>query len=235
MDRSAHLGQLVRELESNPGYASGRRSFPRTVTGEDAADIAEAVHAQIDAGTRERARVAAETGMKIACARGCNRCCEELVMVPVGEAEAVARWLKRPENAAILAGFRERYPAWRARLGDLPERLEAAADRGDNEYYKQVFMTDVNARVLCAFNVGGDCQIYQARPILCRKAHSLDTPDLCGPHDPALRRQEIAFVPLDSLVKRSFSLFLAAHHAVLGAKAPQRALCDQVYQLTTPA
>src|SRR5581483_7280177 len=55
---------------------------------------------------------------KIACAAGCNACCANFVRCSKAEALLVADWLRRPENAAALARFREKLPAWRSNAGD---------------------------------------------------------------------------------------------------------------------
>ena len=43
-----HLGSLIEQLLGDNAYASGRRSFPRTVTREDAAAIADVIHREVD-------------------------------------------------------------------------------------------------------------------------------------------------------------------------------------------
>src|SRR5215470_17421525 len=111
------------DLVSNDGFVTGRRRYLRTVTPGDAADIATHLHGQVDRGTRARADVARRDGVVLACKLGCTGCCEELVLVKLPEALAVARWLLLPENAAARATFLAGYGRWRAAVGDAPERL----------------------------------------------------------------------------------------------------------------
>ncbi len=232
-DRQRELDRLVTELAGNPDYASGRRSFPRTVTADDAMAITRGLHQQIEQGTAAREAVATREGLRLGCTRGCNTCCEELIMVHLPEALLVAEWLRLPENAAILAEFRQRYPAWRARVGDLPAEVEALSMRGDLLGLEKIFTTRASARNLCVFNVGGDCVVYETRPTVCRTANAVDDASKCGLYDVSQgRRQALAFVPLDQFVERSSLLVRSLHHAVAGRKAPRRPLCEWVYELT---
>src|SRR5262245_54302966 len=113
MTEEQRLSQLVDQLTSDPGYASGRRSFPRTVTAEDAERIAEAMTHEIDRGCDARARVAERDGVKIACGRGCNGCCQEPILVYRPESLRVASWLARPENTATREAFLATYTIWK--------------------------------------------------------------------------------------------------------------------------
>jgi hypothetical protein len=224
------LEQLIEGLMSSPDHVSGKRPYPREVTRDDAADIAEGLHAQVEAGTTARADAATQQGMKLACAPGCHACCEELVMVTLPEAHAVARWLLRPEHAAAKDAFLARYPAWRAAVGDAPQQIADAGARGDRARHAELH---VKTRALCALNDGGMCQVYEARPITCRTAHALDTPDLCRPHAAELGPpRQLAFVPLDRFVDRARMLLWSAHHALpRGKRMRQVALCEAVYEL----
>jgi len=93
-----------------------------------------------------------------ACSRGCHWCCHVYVTVTAPEAIVATRW-------AIAHAPPEEIEALRARL-----RANAGAARGKTpaEYPRQT----------CAFNVGGVCSIYEARPGHCRSAHSFDV-DAC--------------------------------------------------------
>ncbi|MCC6993035.1 MAG: hypothetical protein IT370_00260 [Deltaproteobacteria bacterium] len=235
-DRQRELEQLAQALESNPDYVSGRRAFPRTVTPDDGADLALLLQRQVDRGTAARAEAASQGGLHLACTRGCNTCCEELIMVHAPEAQVVARWLLQPENRQILADFRTRYPAWRARVGDLPARVEAAAALGDQAALERIFSYQPEARNLCALNAGGDCTVYPVRPLVCRNGHALDDPSKCGLYDPVGqgRREALAFVPLDQFMARSGLLLRAAHQAIVGQRAPRRPLCELVWEMTAP-
>src|ERR1700753_807306 len=100
-----HLSEIVDALLSDPAYATGRRSFPRTGSADDAIEIARYAQSEVDKGTRARADAAARDGVKIGCAKGCRNCCSELLLVYEAEALVVAQWLERPENAAVKAAF----------------------------------------------------------------------------------------------------------------------------------
>ena len=215
---------------AHPDYLAGKRGTTRPLAPDEAADIVEALCEQIDSGIEARAEVARRKLIVIACQRGCNACCSEMVMIGLPEAHAVARWLRRPEHADVRAAFLERYPAWRERAGDLPARIAAAEASGDKDYYNRE-MARPESRVMCAFNHEGACTIYPIRPVLCRKAHATDKPDLCAAHDPALGNpQQLAFKPLDDYVRRAYGLLWGAHVALRGGDQ-QDALCELVYQL----
>src|SRR5688572_27824094 len=121
----------MNELTSDPEYASGRRSFPRTLELKDATLIAEKLQEAIEDGTTVRARKAAEAGHRIACGAGCNYCCEQPIMVWLAEAMLVVQHLERPENVRVKEAFLAAYPAWRDAVGDGVERIAelTAADR----------------------------------------------------------------------------------------------------------
>lgn len=228
----AALDQLIGELASNPGYATGDARFPRRVSLDEATRIAGKLQDEVDRGVEQRAAMIAGQGWELACRRGCNSCCEEPIMVYRPEAARVARWLDRPENAEARAAFRAAYPAWRDRQGDTPARLSATfANHPDR--YVEAHKAAWAKRILCAFNVDGACSIYPVRPINCRTAHALDTSEHCrgGATQPAHR---VTFVPLDQFVARTRKLLAAAHHAARGPKGRVEALCTVVYELLPP-
>jgi hypothetical protein len=223
------LAALVQDLASNPDYASGRRRYPRTVSADDAADIAEALHEQVDKGTTARAETAKRQLLVIACDRGCNTCCEEPIMVTLPEALSVARFLRRPDQAAVRAGFLERYPAWRATVGDNLTKLAEAGQRRDKEVALDLHR---RSRALCPFNAGGDCSVYPVRPTVCRNAHALNTPALCGPHASGEKAEQLEFAPLDDFVVKGRNLLFAAHHALpRTGRMLLVALADAVHEL----
>lgn len=230
MTDEERLGRLVEELGSDPAYASGRRSFPRTVTPGDAMAIAAGLNAEVDKGCDARARAATRDGVKIACARGCNGCCEEPILVYRPESLRAAAWLAQPENAAARERFLAAYPIWKGRAGDGPERLAALTAGGDAAAFKAAHVAEWRKQVLCAFNQAGDCTIYPVRPGVCRNAHAADTSEHCGGASkrPAAR---LEFVPLDTFMERARLLLRATHHALGGPKGRPEPLCDAVYRM----
>jgi hypothetical protein len=178
-----------------------------------------------------RAAAARQSGLTIACRRGCNACCEELVLVYHPEAERIARWLDLPENAAARAGFLERYPGWREAVGDAPARLADLVAAGDKAGYDAAHVAQWRRRILCAFNDGGDCTIYEVRPVNCRNAHALDTADHCAGDDPSGKvAARLQFKPLDDFLARVRKLERAAHHAIGGPTYRPEALPDAVHR-----
>jgi hypothetical protein len=221
---------LARRLATDDELVEGRGAGAISV--EDAADIVDALHEQLDEATSARAEHAARAGMALACGPGCTGCCEELVLVFLPEAHAVARWLMRDENRAAREAFLEAYPAWKARAGDAPEEVAAAFAAGDADLLMARHLAHWRRRILCAFNQGGLCGIYPVRPLLCRNAHAVGTPAHCYGDDPSgdpvvhLRARAV-----DDFIENVRAFTRAAHHALGGPRREPRALCDEVHRL----
>jgi Fe-S-cluster containining protein len=199
---------------------------------DEAADIAESFAEELERGTAARAQVAARQGLPIVCDRGCAGCCEELVIVYLPEALAVARWLSRPENAEARSHFAAAYHDWRLRVGDAPQALAALHQAGDRDGYQAAHVEQWRKRVVCAFNKGGDCTIYPVRPLSCRNAHAVETPDRCfGDHPSGLPASRLAFPPIDDFMRRADELLAEAHRAAGGVPRRAEALCELVYRL----
>jgi hypothetical protein len=242
------LERLAASLTSDVGYATGERPFPRTLTADEAADLAEALQRTVERSTGERSRLAAQRGVRIACeppsaeggptaGRSCTGCCEELVIVSDPEARAVARWLARPEHAEARAAFLGAYPRWRAAAGDAPERLAAlTVHNRDRAAYAEAHVAYWRTRNLCAFNQAGSCTIYPVRPLVCRDAHAVGTNERCfGDYTGAVPAQKIRFGPLVDRLAQAHHVLQAAHNAT-GARTNQHAaLCAAVHALLTAA
>jgi len=180
----------------------------------EAATLARALHGEMDRGVEARDAAIADSGHRVACGRGCSACCEIVIMTYEPEAQAVARWLARPEQRAARAHFADAYPGWRA-AAEVGEAAAEAARR----------------HVLCAFNRGGDCTIYDVRPNLCRACHALDTAAHCVADNPEGERPTVMhFAPIDDFMARIRPLQAAAHAALRG-HAPPEPLCDAVHRL----
>ena len=235
------LVRLVERLTAKPEYALGTRKFPERIDDDDAAEIAEATQRQLEPALRMREDQARRKRLRIACARGCNVCCEELVVVYLPEAMAVARWLDSAAGAEARAWFLEKYPSWRERAGDGIEReADLNADWTRREEYERAHKEQWKRRVMCAFNHDGACSIYPVRPLLCREGHAVDTNARCCVDvalvDPPRR---LTFAPVEEFLKRANVLLRATHNAIAGKeKASTRvnraeALCELVYRLLT--
>ncbi|HEY5948466.1 MAG TPA: hypothetical protein VIV40_23375 [Kofleriaceae bacterium] len=219
------IGELAADLE---GYATHRK-FPRKVQPEEAAEVAGFLQQQVDSGVEERAAAIARSNAKLACTRGCNGCCEEPIMVFRPESARVGHWLAQPENAEARAAFLAAYPDWKARIGDLADKLSALFETDAANYVAH--HVDVWRKgVLCPFNRDGDCTVYAVRPISCRTAHALDTNEHCSgtSETPATRA---TFVPLDNFVARARRLLMATHNATPGSRGRPQALPHAVYAM----
>lgn len=230
MPDETRLARLVSELGADPRYATGSRRFPLHISSEEAIAIAAALAEEFDLGSQERAALAARQGLQIYCKAGCSTCCEIMVMCYRPEALAIAAWLNQPENQATRERFLAAYPAWRAAVGDTPERLTRRFASGAQAEYDALHMEQWRKRVLCAFNHEGRCTIYPVRPLACRNAHALDTDAFCradAPHPAAA----VDFVPLSRFLKDATRILRAAHNATSSRRHEQQAVCAFVHSL----
>jgi Fe-S-cluster containining protein len=228
--------QLIADLQSEPGYATGRRAYPRTVTLPDTLAVVARLFEEVDRGVAARAEAARRGGVAIACRRGCNACCAEPIMVLVPTAIAVASWLAEPAHAGERSRFLAAYPAWREAVGDGLDRLAELTGGPDREAQAAAHTAHQRRRILCPFNHEGDCGIYPVRPTVCRNAHAVDTADYCaGDHPSGKAATRLAFVPLDELLRHVRRTEQALHFAIGARQLRLTALPDLVHTLLTGA
>lgn len=198
-----------------------------------AAELAQALAAQVDRGADARAEVGKRQRLPVVCSVGCNGCCEELVLVYRPEAIAAARWLLEPAQQAVRERFLAAYPAWRKAVGDAPRHLAVLRARGDEAKFLTAHRAQWRKRVMCAFNHEGSCTIYPVRPIACRNAHAVETHTRCSGANTSDRpAARLAFPPLDQYLEQADAILFAAHQA-LGGDRRAAALCDAVYALVS--
>jgi len=212
------IDQLGKDLE---GYAT-TRTFPRELPLAEAAEVAVFVHERVEQAIDDRTKAIAGAGKIIACARGCNGCCEEPIMVFRPEAARVALWLAKPENAPVRAQFLAAYPGWEAAIGETVTKLSEIYETDQMSFVAR-HVDAWRERVVCPFNVNGDCTVYPVRPSVCRTGHALGTNKNCSgaAEGKALR---FDFVPLDNFVERTRILLLATNNAMAGKRGRPEAL-----------
>ena len=221
------------ELLSDPAYGRGERPFPRPVSADEAADVAEMLLGQIEVGAAERQRTAAAGGTPLACSAGCASCCEQMVMVTLPEQLLVTRWLEHASNRDVADAFLDGYPAWRQRAGDAPEALAERTARGDRAGHLRLMTEHWERRRLpCAFLRDGMCSIYPVRPLVCRTAHAVGSPDPCTPGHPKLPVR-FRLPRFDEFVDKAHALLRATHHAAGGPLRRPRSLCVGVHERLT--
>lgn len=122
--------------------------------------------------------VAVERGVKIACRAGCSHCCSVRVEAMAPEIFLIARELaSRPPDE----------------LKHLVERLNAhAALTGET--------LSSDRPTECPFLTNGLCSIYDVRPSVCRKAHSLDLTK-CRTHAFEIPQDLATVVGVEALAK----------------------------------
>jgi hypothetical protein len=234
VDRQRLLS-VVEQLCADLDYATGARKFPGTVAPDEAAGIADALHDEMEGHTAERARLAVANSVPIACGRACTGCCEELVIVSLPEALTIAHWLSRPENAERRAAFLAGYASWRAAAGDAPETIAALTVRNqDRARYAEAHVAYWRRRILCAFNLNGDCSIYPVRPLVCRDAHAVGSNERCfGDHPGSVPAVRIQYEPAMGFLRHAHMVLQAAHNAVSDEANRHEPLCAVVYRLLT--
>lgn len=167
------LGAVASQLGAAAQAAErGERVRLPVLQARDVAGITLAMHEALDDAIAARSVAAREAGVHIACSAGCSACCVAPVIVSEGEAVTVAQWLGEREHAAVRARFLRAYRAWRTGAGSAVDAIHAARDDGAR---RAAAIELKRKAVMCAFNDGGLCTIYEARPARCRRAHALDT------------------------------------------------------------
>lgn len=152
-------------------------------------------------GVNQIVQTAAEQGAGLACRPGCNHCCSARV-------EATA-----PEIFLIAQDIRSRPPE---EASFLVQCLQAhAATPGELAPWRN--------RAPCPFLRDQLCSIYQVRPGVCRKAHSLDA-EACKRHESVIPQNLAVLLSAEALAKgtadayRQLGFEASAHelvHAVL--------------------
>jgi Putative zinc- or iron-chelating domain len=129
-------------------------------------------------GVSRLVHLAIERGVKIACQPGCNHCCSARVEAMAPEVFIIARELAgRPPD----------------QLKHFVVRLRAHAAL-DSEGWSRARRSE------CPFLTSGLCAIYDVRPSVCRKAHSLDITK-CQAHAPEIPQDLETVVGVEALAK----------------------------------
>jgi hypothetical protein len=178
----------------------------------DAEAITDLLHADMDRGVRARDASVRAQGHTIACARGCDSCCAQVVVTAEAEAVTIARWLAR--NKVAREAFLARLPAWEAH--PLVGEVAAAARADDTDELRNLATAAMKANLLCPFDDAGACTIYPVRPNLCRKVHALDSAEPCKTNGEALAAD---FTPIDDFLARARDLEDAMQRALPAAPA----------------
>ena len=225
MSEENRITELAMRLMED--WQAGRE--PTGLARDDAYAIASGLHFEMDQRTGARAHHAAEQGLPIACEEGCSGCCENLVMVFKGEAVAIAQWLSEPGNESERAWFLESYAGWRERVGDAPDRAEAAQRAGDAAGYARAVLSAWQERVMCAFNRDNRCTVYPVRPNACRNCHALHTADRCQASF-GQPPETLPFQPIQDFRLGVRPLSQAVHVALGGDPEVTVAVCQQVFE-----
>lgn len=146
--------------------------------------------------------LAQQTDPPVSCTRGCNGCCNLMVIISLAE-------------GLLLADHVERLPSEAQEL--VIDRLRATA-AGLHTTARGYF----TPRSQCAFldPVSGDCRVYEIRPTTCRVHYVVSPVELCQPTKPSITEV------LDKLEaeRKAHALSEGLTGEVLGAPLPNLVL-----------
>ncbi len=99
-------------------------------------------------------------GAKISCRRGCTDCCHHLFQITELEAALISAGVKTlpPEKRLSLESRARKYSE---------ERVKLLADRNVDDAWGN--LPPAGSRLACPALEDGACQIYEHRPLICRK------------------------------------------------------------------
>jgi len=155
--RSAHerMSRGERELLSQVHEHYVRQFKSAKATFQQAEGIAAGMHDAVDSSLRTAALSEPDKQARVACRRGCSHCC--YLNVDVTEQEA---------RLLIYAAKKDQVPIDQ-------EHLRAQRDAG------AMFHTLSLEHRRCVFLKQGECQVYEHRPVSCRKYQVLDSSQYC--------------------------------------------------------
>jgi Fe-S-cluster containining protein len=159
-------------------------------------------------------------GERIQCRSGCDACCSQLFQITEIEAAVVSQGVRQLEP-----GVRERIEA-KARAY-LPERATLVAQHGMIEGWGS--LPPEGTRLPCPALEDGACQIYEHRPLICRKfGVPLWNPDRPGRvHACELNFregeeiQDGRLIQIQTVLHNNWKAAQAAYNAVGGKRDPQ--------------
>lgn len=116
---------------------------------------------------------------EIQCARGCSRCCSQMVFeVRALEVEVLGQHLRDSGQVDRVRA------ALQSRLAAYDEvRLETGRDPGESrdDWIERVALRFLARDLPCVFlEADGACGVHALRPYACRRFFSLSDPELCG-------------------------------------------------------
>lgn len=185
-DAKVHLEVLGQEHELECKVRVGKNTRMAELL-----PVARAFSAKLVALSTEHVKA---EGKEVACRKGCDHCCRQLVPVAPIEAkrladlvaampkkrraeivERFARAIERLEAAGLLDA---KAPRGRRALQSKEASSSAAWDDVSRRYYE--------LRLDCPFLEGGACILYEERPLACREYNAVTDPSLCEALDPGI-------------------------------------------------
>ncbi|MBW2973789.1 YkgJ family cysteine cluster protein [Candidatus Woesearchaeota archaeon] len=125
----------------------------------------------------------AEEGSPITCSAGCSACCSQPISIMFPEVFLMGEYLE--QHPDIKKRFLDKYPAWRAKIDPyeydqtMQETTYGLREAGEgvssavSSFYSE-------KAVPCPFLEKDLCDIYPARPIVCRQNLVLTPPENCS-------------------------------------------------------
>lgn len=137
----------------------------------------------IDSILEKNIKTAEKKGTSVTCTAGCSYCCSQPVGIQFPEVFHIAEYLS--QNTDKKERFLKKYPSWRKNIdltsyemlmnavmtGKIPPKM-AGIESAVKNFYKHDILP-------CPFLENNLCEIYPARPFVCRKHYALSDPENC--------------------------------------------------------
>lgn len=154
------------------------------------------LHQTIDAYTAKLAEASAKAGRPITCAgKGCCHCCYEPVYCSDAEVKHIVESLTDDHRSTVIENLKISLVGIRA-SGILDKDMPPV-------------MEWLSMKMPCPFLEGGQCSVYDRRPIGCRSHMAVGPPDWCRD-----RRLEQKYPMCDEVSKACGEAIVEAHSQI---------------------
>jgi len=178
-DEQMSLGELVKAFVDDPAYASGERAVPRAVSPEEALQVLDGIFSGCNASDEHVPGLAKSAGHEIACERACaSYCCEELVLVSMTEALAVAAAIAKLDDE-VRERCVARLKSWVEKWGHRAQAGADALEAAQQDNFDRISRGHALERQMCPLRDPSGCVVYESRPLSCRKVWVADTAEHC--------------------------------------------------------
>jgi len=155
----------------------------------------------------------------ISCKRGCHGCCSEPVYVNYGEVELAVQSIK-PQDLDYVT---RQTANW----------VKIAKESGLLKQEQPHVLDWLKMQLPCPFLRGGECVVYEARPISCRAHNALDDAALCHTLEGRKRQRYATWVELNMAATNMLAVVVSSVHDHLGVFLAAKLLGSKVESAAT--